>query len=141
MVLGDEAWGRVQRNIRPILLMSNVLMHPGMNLTSSFARPQGKKEDRLKGKMFKRSLPKGLKRRFRELMKNQGKVPGRHTPPTFRLVPMETVQEPGKILILTNVYLAIPYFVGYSGPIATYGARLEMFFPEIGKQGNQRSAL
>ena len=54
---------------------------------------------------------------------------------------METVQEPGKILILTNVYLAIPYFVGYSGPIATYGARLEMFFPEIGKEGNQRSAL
>ena len=116
-------------------------MHPGMNLTSSFARPQGKKEDRLKGKMFKGSLSKGLKRRFRELMKNQGKVPGRHAPPTFRLVPMETVQEPGKILILTNVYLAIPYLVGYSGPIAIYCAWLEMFFPEIGKEGNQQSAL
>ena len=113
-------------------------MHPGMNLTSSFARPQGKKEDRLKGKMFKGSLPKGLKRRFRELMKNQGKVPGRNTPPTLRLVPMETVQQPGKILILTNVYLAIPYFRRSKSHLSCW---VEDVFPEIGKEGNQRSAL
>ena len=60
-------------------------------------------------------------------MKNQGKVPGRNTPPTLRLVPMETVQQSGKILILTNVYLAISYLVGYSGPIAICRARLQMF--------------
>ena len=93
-------------------------MYPGMNLTSSFAWAQGKKEDRLEGKVFKGSLPKGFKWRFRELMKNQRQVPGGNTPPTFRLVPMKTVQQSGKILIFTNVYLAIPYFVGYSGSIA-----------------------
>ena len=60
-------------------------------------------------------------------MKNQRKVPGRNTPPTLRFVPMETVQQSGKILILTNVYLAISYLVRYSGPIAIYRAGLQMF--------------
>ena len=47
-----------------------------MDLTPSFTRTQGQKEDSLEGQMFQRCLPKGFKRSLCQLVENQGQIPG-----------------------------------------------------------------
>ena len=89
-------------------------------------------EDGLKSKVLKRSLPKRLKRGLSKLVEDQGKVSRGNTLPTFRLIPMKTVQQLSQIFIFADVDLGMAHFISYSSP---------RVYPEIGTEGNLQFAL
>ena len=94
-----------------ICLMSDVLILPSINLTPLFTRTQGQKENTLEGQMHQRGVFNGLEMRLCQLVLHQGKVPGRHTPPTFGSVSVKSIQEMNEILIFADIYGRIPQFV------------------------------
>ena len=59
-------------------------------------------------------------------MKNQGKIPRRHSPPAFGLIPVKTIQKPGQVLVLTDIEPIITNHIRNGSPIAIYGTRLEV---------------
>ena len=131
LVLGKQAGRWVQGHLRPVRLVSDVSTLPSMNLTSAFARTQGKEKNCLEGQMLQGGLPNWFKGSLCELVQNQRKVPGGDTPSALGSVSVETVQESGEIFIFADVEGRISQFISNGRPVAINGAGLQ--FPLLKK--------
>ena len=61
---------------------------------------------------------------LRQLVKDQGEIPGRDTLMPFGSVPVETVKQPVEILIFADTSGGVSYFISNGRPVAIYSTRL-----------------
>ena len=82
-----------------------------MDLTLTFARPQGQEENSLGSQILQIGLFNPFEWSLCQLVQHQGEVSGGDAPPRFGSVSMETVQETSEILIFAETYGRISQFI------------------------------